>query len=64
MKVGDLVKIVRPRVGVGIGTLGLILAIDDMVGVIPARYTIEIPGSNRKPMNYLADHIEVVSESR
>ena len=64
MKVGDLIKIVRPRVGVGIGTLGMILAVNDMNGAIPPRYIVEIPGSRRSPMTYIAEHIEVISESR
>ena len=64
MKVGDLVKVTRPRVGVGVGTLGMILAVNDMSGAIPPRYVVEIPGSGRNPMTYLAEHIEVINESR
>ena len=64
MKVGDLVRIVQPRVGVAIGTLGMIIDQRELVGI--PRYVVDImvDSPRHNPMNYLTEHLEVISECR
>ena len=68
MKVGDLVEITTSRVGVGVGTLGLIVDVKEALKPFSdfkeSLYIVEIPNSDRKPMNYLASHIRVISSER
>ena len=64
MKVGDLVRILQPRVGVAIGTLGMIIDQRELVGI--PRYVVDIMVDSPRynPMNYLTEHLEVISECR
>ena len=64
MKIGDLVRIVQPRVGVAIGTLGMIIDQQELVDI--PRYVVDImvDPPRHNPMNYLTEHLEVISESR
>ena len=64
MKVGDLVKIIQPRVGVAVGTLGMIIEKRELDGI--PRYVVDIMVDPPKynPMNYPPAHLKVISESR
>ena len=64
MKVGDLVKIVRPRVGVAVGTLGMIIEKRELDGIPRCVVDIMVDPPKYNPMNYPPAHLEVISESR